>query len=93
MIDWDAPDAEPDAVPPHPLLARPIVTLRTMDDCLKLIDEYEAAYQEACTAWARLHTEYIHMKERAENAAALAANYEFLYERTGGARELDDHNP
>ena len=91
MSIWDEP--EPDFVKPHPLLERPIVTLRTMADCLRLIDEYERAYQEACTAWARLHTEYIHMKERAENAAALAANYEFLYERTGGARELDDHNP
>lgn len=40
MIDWNAPDAEPDCVGPQG------VELRTMADALALLDQWIAAYDK-----------------------------------------------
>ena len=81
MINWA--DTEPDFIKPQN-----VAEIRTLEDALALLDQWEAAHQEAVTAWARQHDAYCKMKWRAENAESLAANYQLLYECTGGAREL-----
>jgi hypothetical protein len=73
VIDWS--DPEPDFIKPQN-----VVEIRTLGDAMKLLDEYIAAYQEARTAWARLHNEFIHMKARAEAWECIAENTQFFYD-------------
>ena len=69
MIDWS--DAEPDFVRPQG------VEIRTLDDAMKLIDEWQAAYRDLERDYNRLHSNYIGMKLRLETTQALREIDEF----------------
>lgn len=72
VIDWR--DPEPDFVKPH--LG---VELRTMDDAIALLDQWQAAEATTWREYLRLHEDYCEMKRRAEFWESLAGNYEHLY--------------
>jgi hypothetical protein len=73
VIDWDAPEP--------PSLGKPRDrVLRTMEEAVALIDEWQAAEAELWTEYLRLHDRYCKMKWRAEAAEFIADNYELLWE-------------
>ena len=72
MIDWDA---EPDFIPPQNM-----VELRTLADAVKLLDQWQEAYEDLTRQFRRLELDYLKLRNWAECTDTLAKNYEMLYE-------------
>ena len=78
MIDWS--DAEPDFVRP-----KNVVEIRTLVDAMKLLDEWQAAYQDLERDYNRMHSDYIGMKLRLETTQALREIDEFERQYTASS--------
>jgi len=74
MIDWDAPDPEPDFTPPQNQ-----VELRTLEDAVKLLDQWIEAYEELRRDYTQLHSKYVEVLFMAGVHTTFADNYELLY--------------
>ena len=86
-IDWDDVGYET-RVPPDFTPAN-VVEIRTISDALKLLDEWQAAYQDLRRDLAKLNEKYIDAKFWAETNECSARNYELLY-RAALKPENDD---
>ena len=53
--------------------------IRTLDEAIKLIDEWEAAYQALKADHAKLHRDLTYANARLEAMQTLADNFEVLY--------------
>ena len=73
MIDWDAPD-EPDFVGPQNM-----VEIRTVEEAIKLLDEWQEAYADLRRAYHKLHEKYIDATFWREVQESNAKNYETLF--------------
>ena len=73
MIDWDAPDPEPDFVAPQN-----VVTVQTLPEALALIDQWISAYDELKREHVRLHLALQKAMTRADYYETLAKNEEAI---------------
>lgn len=78
---FDKPDPPPDFVRPQN-----VVEVRSVHDAMKLLAEWQAAYDELRSEYAKLHALYVKVKFRAECLDTLAKNEEML-RRHGVAEE------
>ena len=76
MIDWDAPDPAPDSTPPQD-----VVEISTLADALKLLEQWQGAYDDLRREYVRLHHSHAKLQRQAEHAGAAADNLELVNDR------------